>query len=760
MTTANDSPALSTPPALTPLRRARERFLTGLPLPDDVPAEVAAAWRRARFFGVPHDLSGPARSAPPVGSALLTAARPVLERLGPPLSCGQSAVVLTDERLRVLWSGGNTPHEERRPDLSEREVGHNSAALALRSRCRAEVHGPEHFLDLWQDVSAVSVPVLAPENGRVLGTVTVASGLCAERSPHPGAALAEATVAAVEAELLTRSRTAERVLLDAYQRAAARPGAAVVALDGRNRLLNEAAAGLLPPSALEALEALAALQLGTAGNRPEAPGRPDGPDGPEGPEEPEEPEGPEEPKGPEEPNGPEESMGPVDPKGLDGPEGPDGPHGPNRQDGPEEPEAPDEPQHPDSLDVARQPGPCAFALPDAVGTAWVTRVRHEGVVAVIEPSAGVPAQPVGRPRVALAGRSVPWRHATSRAAELARSRGPLLLTGERGTGKTFLARELLVARGGPPPLVVDAAERPAADAITDWAETSVDGWARTSANGRAETSTDSRARTSANGRAGTSTDSRAETSADSRAGTPIDDRSETSAGGRARAAGGGRAGTSVDDRSETPIDDRAGTSAGDPAITSAAGRPLLLRHAEQLSSADVASLNSVLDVYPYAPLLVTYTPGTPPGPCLQRLLDSLAARSVALPALRERPDDLRELLAELTPRPAPGEPPLTWTLDALHALERHTWPGNVTELAHLVRALAERRRSTGPVRRAELPDPVREGPPVRPLSPMEHAERTAILEALRSHGGNKARAAAALGIARATLYRKLRGYRG
>ncbi|WP_425472516.1 helix-turn-helix domain-containing protein [Streptomyces hawaiiensis] len=84
---------------------------------------------------------------------------------------------------------------------------------------------------------------------------------------------------------------------------------------------------------------------------------------------------------------------------------------------------------------------------------------------------------------------------------------------------------------------------------------------------------------------------------------------------------------------------------------------------------------------------------------------------------------------------------------------------NVTELAHVVRALAEHRRLSGPVRRAELPDPVREGPAARPLSPMEHAERAAILEALRRHGGNKARAAAALGIGRATLYRKLRGYR-
>lgn len=132
---------------------------------------------------------------------------------------------------------------------------------------------------------------------------------------------------------------------------------------------------------------------------------------------------------------------------------------------------------------------------------------------------------------------------------------------------------------------------------------------------------------------------------------------------------------------------------------------------------------------------------------------------MTVPALRERPEDVRELLPVLAPRPAVGQPPLTWTLDALRALEEHPWPGNVTELAHVVRALAEHRRVTGPVRRAELPDPVREGPAARRLSPMEHAERATILAALRRHGSSKARAAAALGIGRATLYRKLRGYR-
>lgn len=632
MTTTEESPAR---PALTPLRQARERFLTGRPLPDGVPDELVAAWRRARFFGVRHDLTEPSEPLLPARSALLTAARPVLERLAPALASGQSSLVLTDERLRVLWSAGSGPGDEKCHDLSEQEVGHNSAALALRTRRRAEVHGPEHFLDLWQDVSAVSVPVLAPENGQVLGTVTVACGLCTGCTPHPGAALAEATATAVEAELLARSRTTERVLLDAFQRAAARPGAAVVALDGKNRLLSDAAAGMLSPGAVAVLERTAAAN----GSERDATGASVADDSAE-------------------PAGASETYVPSGPAGTSETYTPSGPVGTS------EPYDPSEPY--DS--APHRNGSVAYdlELPDGTGTARVTPVRHEGavigVVAVVEPPTGEAARPHARqPRVALAGRSVPWRHTTAKAAELARSREPLLLTGERGTGKTALARELLTARGDLDPLVVDAAEGPVDEP---------DSWATALASDRA----------------------------------------------------------------------------------------LLLRHAERLAQADVAALNSLLDERPDAPLLLTYTPGTPPGPCLQRLLDTLAARSVALPALRERPDDIRELLPELAPGSVPGRPPLTWTLDALRALERHPWPGNITELAHLVRALAEHRQVAGPVRRAELPDPVREGPATRQLSPMELAERTAILESLRRHGGNKARAAAALGIARATLYRKLRGY--
>ncbi|MFD5405241.1 sigma-54-dependent Fis family transcriptional regulator [Streptomyces griseorubiginosus] len=575
MTTTEPSPAVH---ALPPLGAARERFLSGRPVPEWVPEEVLAAWRRARFFGVPHDLEEPSAPPPrPADSPLLGAARPVLERIAPALGPGPSVLLLTDARLRVLWTSGVAPGLPPCPGLSEQEVGHNSAALALRDRRRAEVHGPEHFLDVWQDVSAVSVPVLAPKSGHALGTLTVACRLCGGRPPHPQAALAEAAATAVEAELLARAGRPEQLLLDAYLRAARGEDRAVAALDGRNRLLSAAAERLATEEVLRALERTAVTA-----------------------------------------------------------------------------------RHSDP--------PPAAALPEDAGcTARIEVVRQDGavlgIVAVLESRIGTAPRPRPRALPALAGSSLPWRYAVERAADLARSPEPMLLTGERGTGKTALARELL---GRSPVRVVDAAEVGSLEV---------------------------------------------------------------------------------------------GSHEGDLARWAARG-PLLLRHAERLTQPAVAALNSLLDAHPDARLLITHTPGTPPGPCLQRLLDKLAARSVTLPPLRERAEDIRELLTALAPRPAPGSPPLTWTLDAVRALEQHPWPGNVTELAHVVQALAEHRRASGPIRRAELPDTVREGPAVRPLSPMEHAERATILETLHRHGGNKSRAAAALGIGRATLYRKLREYEG
>ncbi|KUL50609.1 regulator [Streptomyces violaceusniger] len=591
--TIDNTPADS---ALSSLRRARDRFLSGRPPGDGLPEDLAEAWRRARFFGVPRDLVAPPRVRPPEDSPLLAAARPALDRVAPALS-GEMGLVLVDSRCRALWSGGGrytgTSADVTGLDLSEKAVGHNSAALALRTGRRAEVHGPEHFLDLWQEVSAVSVPLYEPTAGRPAGTITVVAPLGEGRAAHPGTAIAEATAHAVETELLGRARPAERVLLDAYLRQRA-DGAAVVALDGSSRLVSPEAARLLSHETLARLERHATALLRDADAVPE------------------------------------------------------GAHSGTGEE---------------------------IAVPDGAGlTVSMTRVAHGGEV-IGAVATVCPAAPRARARAGerpgpgrlpgLVGTSPPWRVAVSRAMELARAAEPLLLIGEAGVGKTALARALLGRRGTAAPRLVDAAEQVAGE-VPSWC--------------------------------------------------------------RALAEGDGSA------------------------------PPLLLRHAERLGQSDVAALLSLLEERPAVPLVATHTPGAPTGPCLSRLLDILAARSVTLPPLRERVEDIPALLAGLVRRPSPGRPPLTWSLDARRALEQHTWPGNVTELAHVVREVAERRRATGPVRREELPYGLRVPPATRRLSGIERAERTAILEALRRHGDNKVRAAESLGIGRATLYRKLRAY--
>jgi len=89
-------------------------------------------------------------------------------------------------------------------------------------------------------------------------------------------------------------------------------------------------------------------------------------------------------------------------------------------------------------------------------------------------------------------------------------------------------------------------------------------------------------------------------------------------------------------------------------------------------------------------------------------------------------------------------------------LRRNRWPGNVEQLSQVMRKIVSRRRS-GVVDVADLPTEI--GATVRRvLTPIEAIECDAIVNALLETGGNKADAAALLGVSRATIYRKVREY--
>lgn len=142
---------------------------------------------------------------------------------------------------------------------------------------------------------------------------------------------------------------------------------------------------------------------------------------------------------------------------------------------------------------------------------------------------------------------------------------------------------------------------------------------------------------------------------------------------------------------------------------------------------------------------------------------------VRLPPLRERPEDIPELVDRLLARVARqlGRTGYQLTSEALEAILAHHWPGNVRELENaLQRALIladDERIVPGqlpiPVRGETAERPCPEGAsgwPWLPDTSLEAVERFWINHLLESTGGNRAETARRLGIDVTTLYRKLR----
>jgi DNA-binding NtrC family response regulator len=147
------------------------------------------------------------------------------------------------------------------------------------------------------------------------------------------------------------------------------------------------------------------------------------------------------------------------------------------------------------------------------------------------------------------------------------------------------------------------------------------------------------------------------------------------------------------------------------------------------------------------------------------LLQRVAGVRVALPALAARREDIRALAECFAARYAGAERGLD--VEALAWLAEAEWPGNVRQLEGVVRAALA--LGEGPLVgvaevRALHGAPAPGGPEgrgtgeVRPIRTLAEVERETIADAMVQLGGNKKRAAEALGIDRSTLYAKLRAH--
>ncbi|MBI5734991.1 MAG: GAF domain-containing protein [Mycolicibacterium neoaurum] len=129
--------------------------------------------------------------------------------------------------------------------------------------------------------------------------------------------------------------------------------------------------------------------------------------------------------------------------------------------------------------------------------------------------------------------------------------------------------------------------------------------------------------------------------------------------------------------------------------------------------------------------------------------------SIAIPPLRCRTDDLTALTAALLRGIAPARK-VRLSPEAQRLIARYSWPRNITQLREaLVHAV--RRRPVGEIQESDLPGYCQTASR-HALTPLESAERDAIVTALRDTGGNRVAAAAHLGMSRSSLYRKVKAY--
>lgn len=185
------------------------------------------------------------------------------------------------------------------------------------------------------------------------------------------------------------------------------------------------------------------------------------------------------------------------------------------------------------------------------------------------------------------------------------------------------------------------------------------------------------------------------------------------------------------------------------------GRVVILRHLQDLPTTDVTKVRHLAETALSGDGRLVVTVDSDTVPAHVGALIGQIATVIEIPALVAMREDIVPFVRAMVagfPDPLNA---MTLSSQAMQALMRWTWPGNLAELHKTLLALAQRQRGRL-VQLTDLPAQLVESAQSRARTPIEHAEREAIVAALTKANGNRSAAAAALGIGRTTLYRKIR----
>jgi DNA-binding NtrC family response regulator len=136
--------------------------------------------------------------------------------------------------------------------------------------------------------------------------------------------------------------------------------------------------------------------------------------------------------------------------------------------------------------------------------------------------------------------------------------------------------------------------------------------------------------------------------------------------------------------------------------------------------------------------------------------------TICLPLLRERRQDIPDLVQHFLTTRQIGPAPYTVAPEALEALKRYDWPGNVRELANVIER-AQILSENHVITLDDLPEAIAAAGATTPVTggdphSLAEVERRHVQTILEQEKGNKVQAAKVLGISRRALYRLIAKY--
>ncbi|SDL26501.1 Transcriptional regulator of acetoin/glycerol metabolism [Nonomuraea maritima] len=201
-----------------------------------------------------------------------------------------------------------------------------------------------------------------------------------------------------------------------------------------------------------------------------------------------------------------------------------------------------------------------------------------------------------------------------------------------------------------------------------------------------------------------------------------------------------------------PTDDVAARCRADRGLS---GGTAVFRHVELFTDSARAAVLDRLDAFAKDTDRVWVVVTTDVGAELPDEFLSRLPLTLTVPPLRHRIEDVQWLVPALLST-FPLARYVSCGPAAMRVLQCSSWPGNVAELAQVLRHALNRRR-VGQIQPEDLPEPCY-GRAGHVLSRWETIERDAIVGALLETRGDRAAAADLLGISRATVYRRISTY--